>query len=169
MIRRTANMTHAVVAKPVSKLAGYVAGSIIGEQSRFLLNLGLVATGCLQGKVQGLGHVVAGHAGAQLPGNNLAGEVVQYRRQVHPAPANDLQVGKIRLPLLIDGGGLVLKLAGGLSTGPRTEAGKAKIGKAQWRHGKYVNWRARREKEKSYFRQIRMVMAQAREAGLIED
>jgi len=32
-----------------------------------------------------------------------------------------------------------------------------------------VNWRARREKEKAYFRQIRMVMAQAREAGLIED
>jgi hypothetical protein len=61
------------------------------------------------------------------------------------------------------------RLHGGLSTGPRTEAGKAKIGKAQWRHGKYVNWRARREKEKSYFRQIRMVMAQAREAGLIED
>jgi len=38
MIRRTANMTHAVVAKPVSKLAGYLAGSIIGEQSRFHLN-----------------------------------------------------------------------------------------------------------------------------------
>jgi hypothetical protein len=37
------------------------------------------AAGGLQGKVQGLGHVVAGHAGAQLPGNNVAGEVVQYR------------------------------------------------------------------------------------------
>jgi hypothetical protein len=37
------------------------------------------------------------------------------------------------------------------------------------KHGRYVNWRARREKEKAYFRQIRMVMAQAREAGLIED
>ena len=30
------------------------------------------------------------------------------------SPANDLQVGKIRLPLLIDGRGLVCELAGGL-------------------------------------------------------
>ena len=37
-----------------------------------------------------------------------------FGRQVHPAPSNDLQVGKIGLLLLIDGGGLVLKLAGGL-------------------------------------------------------
>ena len=37
------------------------------------------------------------------------------------------------------------------------------------KHGRYVNWRARREKEKAYFRQIRMVMAQAREGGMIED
>ena len=107
-------MTHAVVAKPVSKLAGYVAGSIIGEQSRFLPNLRLVATGCLQGKVQALGHVAADHAGAKPRGNNVAQKVVQYRRQVNPAPANHLQVGKIRLPLLVDGGDLVLKLAGGL-------------------------------------------------------
>jgi len=58
---------------------------------------------------------------------------------------------------------------GGLSTGPRTSEGKARIAAAQLKHGRYVNWRARREKEKAYFRQIRMVMARAREAGLIED
>ena len=61
------------------------------------------------------------------------------------------------------------RLHGGLSTGPKTKAGKARIAAAQLKHGKYVNWRARREKEKAYFRQIRMVMAQAKEAGLIED
>ena len=61
------------------------------------------------------------------------------------------------------------RLHGGLSTGPKTREGKARIAAAQFKHGKYVNWRARREKEKAYFRQIRMVMAQAREAGLIED
>ena len=58
------------------------------------------------------------------------------------------------------------RLHGGLSTGPKTAAGKARIAKAQLKHGRYVNWRARREKEKAYFRQIRMVMAQATEAGL---
>ena len=47
--------------------------------------------------------------------------------------------------------------------------GKARIVKAQRKHGRYVNWRERRAKEKAYFRQIRMVMWQARQAGLIED
>ena len=61
------------------------------------------------------------------------------------------------------------RLHGGLSTGPRTAEGRARIAAAQFRHGRYVNWRARREKEKAYFRQIRMVMRQARKAGLIED
>jgi hypothetical protein len=61
------------------------------------------------------------------------------------------------------------RLHGGASTGPKTAAGKARIAAAQLKHGRYVNWRERREKEKAYFRQIRMVMAQAREAGLIED
>jgi hypothetical protein len=48
-------------------------------------------------------------------------------------------------------------------------AGKARIAAAQLKHGRYVNWRERRAKEKAYFTQIRMVMAQAREAGLIQD
>ena len=61
------------------------------------------------------------------------------------------------------------RLHGGLSTGPKTAAGKARIAAAQLKHGRYVNWRERRAKEKAYFSQIRMVMAQAREAGLIED
>lgn len=61
------------------------------------------------------------------------------------------------------------RLHGGLSTGPKTREGKARIAAAQFKHGRYVNWRARREKEKAYFRQIRMLMAQAIEAGLIED
>ena len=61
------------------------------------------------------------------------------------------------------------RLHGGASTGPKTAEGKARIAKAQLKHGKYVNWRERREKEKAYFRQIRMVMYRARKAGLIED
>ena len=61
------------------------------------------------------------------------------------------------------------RLHGGLSTGPKTEAGKARIAEAQLKHGRYVNWRARRAKEKFYYKKIRMVMAQAIEAGLIKD
>ncbi|MEC7369605.1 MAG: HGGxSTG domain-containing protein [Pseudomonadota bacterium] len=61
------------------------------------------------------------------------------------------------------------RLHGGLSTGPRTREGKARIAAAQLKHGRYVNWRERREKEKAYYKQIRLVMRQARKAGLIED
>ena len=61
------------------------------------------------------------------------------------------------------------RLHGGLSTGPKTAAGKARIAAAQFKHGRYVNWRARRAKEKFYYKKIRMLMAQAREAGLIQD
>ena len=61
------------------------------------------------------------------------------------------------------------RLHGGLSTGPRTAEGRARIAAAQFKHGWYVNWRARRAKEKFYYKKIRMLMAQAKEAGLIED
>ena len=61
------------------------------------------------------------------------------------------------------------RLHGGLSTGPRTAEGRARIAAAQLKHGRYVNWRARRAKEKGYYQKIRLVMAQATEAGLIED
>ena len=40
------------------------------------------------------------------------------------------------------------RLHGGMSTGPQTAEGKARIGAAQLKHGRYVNWRARSEKEK---------------------
>jgi len=61
------------------------------------------------------------------------------------------------------------RLHGGQSTGPRTAEGRARIAAAQFKHGRYVNWRERRAKEKGYYQKIRLVMAQAREAGLIED
>ena len=61
------------------------------------------------------------------------------------------------------------RLHGGASTGPKTAEGRARIAAAQLKHGRYVNWRARREKEKGYYQKIRLVMAQARAAGLIED
>ena len=61
------------------------------------------------------------------------------------------------------------RLHGGLSTGPKTREGKARIAAAQLKHGRYVNWRERRAKEKVYFREIRRIMREAKEAGLIQD
>ena len=60
------------------------------------------------------------------------------------------------------------RLHGGASTGPKSKEGRARIAEAQLKHGRYVNWRARREREKYYFREIRRIMREAEEAGLIQ-
>ena len=61
------------------------------------------------------------------------------------------------------------RLHGGASTGPKTAEGKARIANAQFKHGKYVNWREHRAREKFYFSEIRRIMREAEEAGLIPD
>jgi len=37
---------------------------------------------------------LTGHGREQLPGDDVAREVVEHRRQVGPAPADDLEVGE---------------------------------------------------------------------------
>ena len=57
---------------------------------------------------------------------------------------------------------------GGMSTGARTASGRGRIANAQFKHGKYVNWREHRAREKFYFSEIRRIMREAEEAGLIQ-
>ena len=65
---------------------------------------------CGQRQVQ-RGHDIGGaHVGAQLPGDDVAGEVVQHRREVVPAPACNLEIGEVGLPHLVDGSRLVFEL-----------------------------------------------------------
>ena len=59
------------------------------------------------------------------------------------------------------------RLHGGLSTGPKTAEGRAAISSANTKHGRYKNWRERRAKEKYYLGEIKRVMREAREAGLL--
>ena len=40
------------------------------------------------------GDVLGLHRGAQLPGDDVAGEVVEDRRQVEPSPADDLEISR---------------------------------------------------------------------------
>ena len=69
---------------------------------------------CLQRKLQCAGHILSFHRRAQLPGDDEMREVVEDRRQVEPAPANDLQVGEVGLPQLVGRSRLVLELIGRL-------------------------------------------------------
>ena len=58
---------------------------------------------------------------------------------------------------------------GGLSTGPKTAEGKARIALAQFKHGRYCRWRERRALERAYYAMIRKVMDDARLADLLPD
>ena len=59
------------------------------------------------------------------------------------------------------------RLHGGLSTGPKTHAGRAAISAANTKHGRYKNWREKRAKEKYYRGEIKRVMREAREAAIL--
>ena len=57
------------------------------------------------------------------------------------------------------------RLHGGLSTGPKTPAGRAAIPAANTKHGRYKNWREKRAKEEHYRGEINRVMKEGREGG----
>ena len=59
------------------------------------------------------------------------------------------------------------RLHGGLSTGPKTAEGRAAISAANTKHGRYKNWREKQAKERYYRGEIKRVMREAKEAGLL--
>jgi len=59
------------------------------------------------------------------------------------------------------------RLHGGLSTGPKTVEGRGRIAAANTKHGRYVNWREKRAKEKYYLGEIKRLMREAQLAGLL--
>ena len=60
------------------------------------------------------------------------------------------------------------RLHGGLSTGPKTPAGRAAIPAANTKHGRYKNWREKQAKERVYRGEIERVMREARGAGFLK-
>ena len=84
-----------------------------------MVDVGLVAARGSQGELQRVGDVGGLHRRAQLPGDDVPRKVVEDRRQVHPAPADDLEVGEVGLPHLVGRTGLVGKLAGCLDDDER--------------------------------------------------
>ena len=60
------------------QFAGDVPGAIIAKQSGLVQHRGAVAAGSRQGEVQRIGDILGPHVGAQLPGDDVAREVVEY-------------------------------------------------------------------------------------------
>src|SRR4051794_34121080 len=76
-----------------------------------MCHVDLVQPRCLQSQLQGVGDILGFHRGAELPGNDVAGEVVEHGRQVEPTPTSHLQVSEVGLPKLVRRRRLVLELA----------------------------------------------------------
>jgi hypothetical protein len=94
--------------------AGDVAGTIVAKQPGLVLQGGAVAAWRRERHAQRVGDAPGSHVGAQLPGDDGAREVVEHGRQLHPAPAEDLEGGKISMPQLVNPRGLGVELIGRL-------------------------------------------------------
>src|SRR5262245_28221985 len=88
-------MSDAVVLEPLAKLARHVGWTVIAQQPWSMQNLDLVQTWPPQRHLQRIGHVGCRHGGAQLPGQDVAREVIEHSREIEPAPADDLQIGEV--------------------------------------------------------------------------
>ena len=80
-------------------------------------DISLIKAGRCECHLQRVGNVACFHRRTKLPGDDVAREVVEDRRQVIPAPADDLEVGEVGLPELIGRRRLVFELVGGLYHG----------------------------------------------------
>ena len=101
MVRRTANVIHALVLEISGKIRGDVRRAIVAEQPRFLNDRRVVAARRLQRQFQRVGDVHSLYRGAGLPGDDVAAVVVEDGAEIEPAPTDDLQVREVSLPELV--------------------------------------------------------------------
>jgi hypothetical protein len=80
MIGLTTRVTHAVLLEPGAELGREIGWSVIAQQPRPLLDGGLIEPGRMERQAQGLGDVRRGHRVAELPGHNVAREIIEYGR-----------------------------------------------------------------------------------------
>src|SRR6266576_3528678 len=86
---------------PFRQVVRDIRGAIVGQQPWPIEDAGLVEPCRIQRHFERGGDVLGLHRGAQLPGDDVAGEVVEDRRQVEPSPADNLEISEVRLPELV--------------------------------------------------------------------
>ena len=90
MIGRAAQVFDVAVVEPFGQVVGDVAGTVVEQEPGPIGEYGLVQSASLQRQVEGGGDILGPHVGAQLPGEDVAREVVKHGRQVEPAPNRSL-------------------------------------------------------------------------------
>ena len=114
MVRRSARMFHSFVLEPICQFSRNVTRPIIAEQAWLVYDVDLVTSRSLQSQIQGVGNIFGSHICAQFPRDDIATVIIQNCAQVKPTPAQNLEVGEVRLPKLIDGRGFIFELTCGL-------------------------------------------------------
>ncbi len=112
VVWRASDMVHVFVLKIVGQVARDVRRAVVAEQPWFGDHGRAVAARGFQRQVERSGHILGFHRGAELPGDDVPAIVIQYGAEVEPAPAEDLQIGKVGLPQLIGARGFVPEFIG---------------------------------------------------------
>ena len=99
-------MTQSLGLQILTKVLGDQSWSTIRHQPEPIRQRCLFHTRSLTSRLDDLGEVSSTHGGLKSPGQDLPAKVIQDRDQIVPAPVLDQQIGRIRLPLLVDSRGL---------------------------------------------------------------
>ena len=119
-------MAHLPVFEPVGEFSSDITGTIVAEQAWFMQHMSLITVRCGQRQLKRIGYVFCTHGRAQLPRNDIAGEVVEDGGEIIPTPTDDFEIGKVGLPQLVRCSGLVFELAG------RLHHDKGRTGNQDW-------------------------------------
>ena len=114
MERRSTDMRHALLFQPFSQITRDVAGPIIAQKTRLVAHDCLVATRRGQRQFDRIRHITSPHVGAELPRDDVAAVIVQDCAEIIPTPDDNLEVGEVCLPHLVEGSGFVCELIRGL-------------------------------------------------------
>jgi hypothetical protein len=80
MVGLTTRVSHAVLLQPGAELGRQVRRSVIAQQPGPLLDRSLMKPGRMERQAQHRGDISGRHRGAQLPGQNVAGEIIEHDR-----------------------------------------------------------------------------------------
>ena len=113
MIRRATRMLHAFSLQTLSEVTAYATGSVVVRQQWFVNYLNLITVGRLKGQDERFSHVFNPHIGAEFLRDDVIALIVSDRNEIELAPSQNLEIGEVSLPKLVDRRGFVFELTGG--------------------------------------------------------
>ena len=92
---------HAFAREISGEVARDAGRSAVGQQARAVNDIGGFKPRSVERQIERVVHITRRHARSEFPGDDVAGEVIEYRGEIEPPPTDDLQVGEFGLPELV--------------------------------------------------------------------